>query len=104
MAFDIQRLGKIHIGGTGAFTKWFYSDPGDNVASLAGAGVATSTAYFQRAFDDHGIRAREGDLFEISNSNAATPVCFGRVQADWDANGASVTINTTNPTAGMSSP
>lgn len=95
MAFDRQYLSQIGYGGKGGNSLWMYYDVNaDNIASLAGPGV--NTAYFQRAFDDHGIAPKKGDVIMISSFqtpavNAATPV-VALVPNDWDANGATIIV------------
>ena len=93
MAFDRTYLSQVHIGGAGANSLWFYNDANsDNVGSLAG--LTINAAYFSRAYDDHGIIARAGDvmiIFSQASTNNASPV-MAAIPDDWDTNGASVIV------------
>lgn len=95
MAFDRKYLSPMGYGGQGGNTVWLYHDiNSDNIASLAGPGV--NTAYFSRAYDDHGIAARKGDIilisaFETPATNAASP-CMAVVPNTWDSNGATIIV------------
>jgi hypothetical protein len=95
MAFDRKYLTPMGYGGDGGNSLWLYHDANaDNIASLVGPSV--NTAYFSRAVDDHGVKAKKGDLIFISSfntpaTNEATPV-IALVPNDWDSNGASVIV------------
>ena len=95
MAFDREYFTQMAYGGQQGNSIWHYYDVNeDNLASLAA--MTTNTTYFSRAFDDHGIVARQGDIilisaFETMAENVGTPV-IAIVPNTWDANGASIIV------------
>ena len=93
MAFDREYLTQMAYGGKGGNSLWHYLDVNeDNIASAVSA--TPNTEYFKRAFTDHGIKARKGDILliaSIESGNTATPV-IGMVPSNWDDNGASVIL------------